>query len=308
MASSPNSTSSRASATATPKTAQHALSVDVEEWFQVWAYASVIDRSAWDSYPSRVEETTRRVFDLLERRDAKATFFVLGWIAERCPALIKEMAARGHEVASHGYDHTKVFEQSPKQFLEDVRKTKGLLEDLTGIAVSGYRAAGFSIDQRTPFAYEGLAKAGYVYSSSSHPISHDHYGDPTAPIGVHKVTDSLVEIPVAVVENRARRATCAGGGWFRAMPYANSRRRWQRLTGEGRRGVFYFHPWEIDPDQPRVKNAPLKSTLRHRLFLGQMEGKLERLFTEFSWGRIDHVFADVIAARREERPCSPVRL
>ena len=166
----------------------HALSVDVEDWFQVWALSRVIHRQDWDQYTLRVEETTRRLLDLFAVQDAKATFFTLGWVAERCPLLIRDIVRAGHEIASHGYDHTKVFDQDASAFRADVAKTKAILEDITGQEVTGFRAAGFSIDQRTPFAYDVLAETGHQYSSSSHPIAHDHYGDPDAPIAPHAPT------------------------------------------------------------------------------------------------------------------------
>ena len=237
-----------------------------------------------------------RILDLFARHDAKATFFTLGWVAERCPQMIKDVVAAGHEVASHGYDHVKVFDQDAPTFKADVLKTKKILEDLSGQPVNGYRAAGFSIDQRTPFAHEVLAETGHRYSSSSHPIAHDHYGDPNAPLVPYRPVSGLTEIPVAVQEIMGRRQSCAGGGWFRAMPYPISRHLWTRLEGQGRQGVFYFHPWEIDPDQPRVDGLSLRSRVRHRLNLNRMEAKLDALLSDFRWGRIDEVFADAVDA------------
>ncbi|WOI52523.1 XrtA system polysaccharide deacetylase [Parvularcula sp. LCG005] len=284
-------------------TPRHAMSVDVEDWFQVWALSSVIERADWENYALRVHDTTSRILDLFDRHDVKATFFVLGWVAERCPETIRALASAGHEIASHGYDHTKVFDQMPDEFRADVIRTKSILEDVTGVPIRGYRAAGFSMDGRTPHAHRILGETGHSYSSSSHPIAHDHYGDPNAPMGPY-AADRITEIPVAVVEMMGRRQTCAGGGWFRAMPYAASQYMWRALERSGRNGVFYFHPWEIDPGQPKVAGLPLKSRLRHRLNLQHMETKLERLVGDFSWGRIDEVFADKIAAPvLQETPC-----
>jgi polysaccharide deacetylase family protein (PEP-CTERM system associated) len=270
-----------------PLTPRFALSVDVEDYFQVWAFSSVIDRASWDDYALRVDGVTRRILDLFDRRGAKATFFTLGWIAERAPALVREIVARGHELASHGYDHTKVFDQLPDEFRADVRKTKKILEDCGGVEVKGFRAAGFSIDGRTPWAHEILGETGHAYSSSSHPIAHDHYGDPDAPRAPFK-TGGVVEAPVATTQIIGRRVSCAGGGWFRAAPYALSsaliRHASRTLSGPT---IFYFHPWEIDVDQPRIDNAPSKSKLRHYLNLGRMEGKLDRLLIDFKWERID---------------------
>jgi polysaccharide deacetylase family protein (PEP-CTERM system associated) len=268
-----------------------ALSVDVEEYFQVWAFSSVVARSSWDGFAPRVVGATRRALDLLDRRGAQATFFTLGWIAERYRDLVREIVARGHELASHGYDHAKVFEQSAAEFRQDCARAKAILEDIAGVAVRGYRAPGFSIDKRTPWAHEILRSAGYRYSSSAHPITHDHYGDPAGERSPYRplAGDAFIEAPVATAEVLGRRVTCAGGGWFRASPYALTDRLLKRAerTLEGP-VIFYFHPWEIDPEQPRLHRAPMKSRLRHYLNLDRMEGKLDRLLASRSWGRIDH--------------------
>jgi polysaccharide deacetylase family protein (PEP-CTERM system associated) len=267
--------------------ARFAMSVDVEDYFQVWAFSGVIDRARWDDYPLRTEENTRRLLDLFDEKGAKATFFVLGWIGERAPGLVKEIAARGHEVASHGYDHKKVFDQTPDEFREDVLKTQKILADASGARVRGFRAAGFSIDARTPWAHEILAETGHEYSSSSHPIAHDHYGDPDAPRSAYR-TGGLVEAPVATAEVFGRRISCAGGGWFRAAPYAMSKLLLDRAaaTIDGP-AIFYLHPWEIDPAQPRIERAPLRSRLRHYVNLAAMEPKLARLLDAYPWSRID---------------------
>lgn len=271
-----------------PTASRFAMTVDVEDYFQVWAFSSVIDRASWDSYPRRVVESTRRALDLLDTHKAQATFFVLGWIAEREPALIREIAARGHEVASHGYDHAKAYGQSRETFRDDVTRTKKILEDIAGTEVVGYRAPGFSIDARTPFAHATLADAGYRYSSSSHPIAHDHYGDPRGLRAAHRPlpASDFVEAPVATAELFGRRIACGGGGWFRASPYALSRALMARARLEGP-FVFYFHPWELDPRQPRVADASLKARARHYLGLASMETKLARLLAEHRWGRLD---------------------
>jgi polysaccharide deacetylase family protein (PEP-CTERM system associated) len=264
-----------------------ALSVDVEDYFQVWAFSGVVSRASWDGFALRVGDNTRRCLDLFDAHGAKATFFTLGWVAERDTALIREIVARGHELASHGYDHTKVNEQTREQFRADVKKTKALLEDLSGNAVNGYRAAGFSISKETPWAHETLAEAGHIYSSSTHPITHDHYGDASAPQSPYKIS-GLIEAPVATVDLFGRRVSAAGGGWFRAAPLGLSK---ALLTKASRTlngpVIFYFHPWEIDPDQPRLTRAPLKSKLRHYLNLSRMESKLSKTLDAFSWGRID---------------------
>lgn len=267
--------------------ARFAMSVDVEDYFQVWAFAGVIGRNDWDDYALRAEANTRRLLDLFDRSGATATFFTLGWIAERAPALMREIAARGHEVASHGYDHKKVFDQSPDEFRADLLKTKRILEDASGTRVRGFRAAGFSIDSRTPWAHEIVGETGHDYSSSSHPIAHDHYGDPTAPRGPHRV-GGVIEAPVATAEIFGKRVSCAGGGWFRAAPYALSKGLLDRASSTiGGPAIFYLHPWEIDPGQSRIAAAPWKSKLRHYVNLGAMEGKLARLLSAYRWTRID---------------------
>lgn len=264
-----------------------AMSVDVEDYFQVWALSSVIRRNEWDGFSLRVGDATRRVLELFDRRKAKATFFMLGWIAERAPSLARDIVSRGHELASHGYDHTKVFDQTPDEFRADLIKTKRILEDAAGVAVRGFRAAGFSIDKRTPWAHETIAETGHLYSSSSHPIAHDHYGDPAAPRAPHRL-GGIIEAPVATAEVFGKRLSVAGGGWFRASPYRLSRRLIERAARTGAApAIFYFHPWEIDAEQPRVDGLPAKSRIRHYLNLDRMEGKLDRLLGDFKWERID---------------------
>lgn len=272
---------------AAPASARFAMSVDVEDYFQVWAFSGVVERARWDDYPLRAEDNTRRLLDLFDAKGAKATFFTLGWVAERAPALMRDIAARGHEVASHGYDHRKVFDQTPDEFRADLLKTKAILEATSGARVRGFRAAGFSIDPRTPWAHEILAETGHDYSSSSHPIAHDHYGDPNAPRDCHEV-NGIIEAPVATAEIFGRRISCAGGGWFRAAPYALSKPLIERASAtiDGP-AIFYLHPWEIDPDQPRIGSAPMKSKLRHYVNLGGMERKLARLLEAFAWTRVD---------------------
>ncbi|MEL7485581.1 MAG: XrtA system polysaccharide deacetylase [Pseudomonadota bacterium] len=266
-----------------------AMSVDVEEYFQVWAFSDVIQRASWDGFALRAEKTTHKILDLFDAANARATFFMLGWLAERLPGLAREIMARGHEIASHGYEHIKVFDQSKEQFFDDVSRAKKILEDATGCEVLGYRAAGFSIDRRTPWAHEVLAAAGYAYSSSTHPIAHDHYGDPTGPQSPYApiAGDPFIEAPVATATVLGRRWSAAGGGWFRAAPYGVSKALLERAARvQASPVIFYFHPWEIDPDQPRIKSATRKAKLRHYLNLSSMEAKLERLLDDFQWGTV----------------------
>ena len=270
----------------------NALTVDVEEYFQVAAFEQTIPRAQWNSSESRVEFSTDRVLDLFGSRGVKATFFVLGWIAERYPALLRRIVADGHEVASHGYDHTRVHQFTPVQFREDVTRTKLILEDLSGVAVRGYRAPSYSIDGRNLWALDILQETGHAYSSSIYPVHHDLYGMPDAPRFPFRLRPgAILEIPVTTVQIGGRNLPCGGGGYFRLLPYGAFRWMLARVNAQDRQpGLFYFHPWEIDPDQPRIANAPLKSRFRHYLNLESMHGRLSRLLTDFRWGRMDEVF------------------
>ena len=270
------------------------LSVDVEDWFQVGAFETTIAKSDWAACELRVERNVDAILALFDRAGVKATFFTLGWVAERVPQAIRAIVDAGHELASHGYDHQRVFTFSPEEFAEDLRKSRGILEDIGGAAVTGYRAPSFSIDARTPWAHEELAAQGYAYSSSVAPIAHDHYGWLEAPRFAFRPVEgeSLVELPVTTAMLGQRRLAAGGGGFFRTLPYAFSK--WaiaQVNREEGRPAIFYFHPWEVDPGQPRVANAPLRSRLRHYTNLTRMEGKLEKLLRDFAWGRVDAVAA-----------------
>jgi polysaccharide deacetylase family protein (PEP-CTERM system associated) len=269
----------------------NALSVDVEDWFQVGAFETVIGRDSWDSLPQRVERNSERVLELFERAGVKGTFFTLGWVADRYPALVRRIANAGHEVASHGWDHRRVSTMTPREFRSDLMRAHVAIGKASGRAPVGYRAPSFSIDKRTPWAHAILAEENYLYSSSVAPVRHDHYGWPEAPRFAHRpiAGAELVELPVSVARI-AGRALPAGGGFFRLLPWSLSRRAIARLNRrEQRPAVFYFHPWEIDPEQPRVAKAPLKSRLRHYSRLKVMEPKLLKLLTAFEWGRTDDV-------------------
>ncbi len=272
----------------------NALSVDVEDWFQVGAFETVIPRGDWDRLPARVERNGEAVLDLFAQAGVKATFFTLGWVAERYPALIRRIAAAGHEVASHGWDHVRVFTFTPEEFRSDLRRARAAIEQASGASPTGYRAPSFSIDARTPWAHRVLAEEGYAYSSSVAPVRHDHYGWPGAPRFAHRpLPDSeLIELPVTTVELAGRRLAAGGGGFFRLLPYAFSSWAVSRVNrAEARPAVFYFHPWEIDPGQPRVAGAPLRSRLRHYSRLSAMRPKLLKLLKDHSWGRTDEVVA-----------------
>lgn len=268
----------------------NALSVDVEDWYMVGAFEGTISRADWPSKEVRVERNTDAVLALFDEANVKATFFTLGSVAAAHPALIRRIVDGGHEVASHGWDHVRVFTMTPDQFRADTMRARHAIEDAAGIAVRGYRAPSFSIDARTPWAHEILAEEGYTYSSSVAPLKHDHYGWPAAsrfafmPVAGR----DLVEFPVSVVD-LAGKTMGAGGGFFRLFPYALSRHAVSRVNAAGRPASFYFHPWDMDPGQPFVAEAPLRSKMRHYTNLSRMAGKLKRLANDFEWGRYDIV-------------------
>jgi len=266
------------------------LSVDVEDWFQVGAFESVIERDDWNSLSDRVERNVREILDLFDEAEVKATFFALGWVAKRHGGLMREIVARGHELASHGWDHGRVFRMDRESFAADISRARKVLEDASGVPILGYRAPSFSIDHRTPWAFMELVEQGYSYSSSVAPVTHDHYGWEDAPRFAFRPLPwaPLVEIPVTTAMFAGKRLAAGGGGFFRVVPYGFTRWAIRQVNArEGRPAVFYFHPWEIDPGQPRVAGAPLKSRLRHYTNLDKMAGKLRQLVGEFAWGRMD---------------------
>ena len=272
----------------------NALSVDVEDWFQVGAFETVIPRESWDGLEQRVERNADAVLSLFDEAGVKGTFFTLGWVAERYPALIARIAEAGHEVASHGWDHKRVFTMEAATFRADLERARIAIENACGRSPIGYRAPSFSIDKRTPWAHRVLAEEGYAYSSSVAPIAHDHYGWPEAPRFAHRPLpgSELIELPVTTVELAGKRLAAGGGGFFRLFPYGFSNWAVSRTNGrEQRPAVFYFHPWEIDPGQPRVAGAPLKSRLRHYSRLSSMRPRLLKLLKAHRWGRTDEVVA-----------------
>jgi polysaccharide deacetylase family protein (PEP-CTERM system associated) len=271
---------------------RNAMTVDVEEYFQVAAFERQVQRGDWERFPARVAGNTSRVLDLFAEHDVRATFFVLGWIAERYPELIQRMVRDGHEVASHGYDHTRATELDREAFRQDVVRTKGILEDATGRPVRGYRAPSYSIGERNLWALDVLHESGHVYSSSIYPIRHDLYGMPGAPrFAFRPRVDSILELPVTTVEVAGRKLPAGGGGYFRLLPYSAYCWALRRVNSRDRQpGIFYFHPWEVDPKQPRMAGASLRSRFRHYVNLDTMESRLRRLVSEFEWGRMDEVF------------------
>ena len=269
----------------------NALTIDVEDYFQVSAFAPYIARSDWDRRECRVERNVDRILLMLDRHQTQATFFTLGWIAERYPQLIRRIADQGHEVASHGYGHQRATDLNEADFLADIERAKHVLEDVCGTEVTGYRAPSFSIGVDNLWAFDCLARAGYLYSSSIYPIQHDHYGMPDAPRFAHRVNDTLMEIPITTMRLLGRNLPASGGGYFRLLPYAVSRWMLRQVhSREGESAIFYFHPWEIDSDQPRIRGIDRKTRFRHYVNIDRMEQRLNCLLQDFQWGRMDHIF------------------
>ena len=278
---------------ARPPEIANALTIDVEDYFQVSALSPHIPRSEWERMPCRVERNIDTVLALLSEAGSKATFFTLGWIAERYPHLVGRILAEGHELASHGYAHHRATDQSRAHFTEDIRTAKSLLEDLSGTEVKGYRAPSFSVGRHNHWAFDCIAEAGYRYSSSVYPIRHDHYGMPEAPRFPYRPHERVLEIPVTTVRVLKTNFPAGGGGYFRLMPYAVSRSLIRRVNEVDRRpAVFYFHPWELDPGQPRVRGTSLKTRFRHYLNLHRTEPRLRSLLRDFTWRRIDRIFLE----------------
>lgn len=269
----------------------NALTIDVEDYFQVSAMAPYIARSAWDGVECRVERNVDRILALLARHDTRATFFTLGWIAQRYPSMVRRIVDQGHELASHGYGHQRASDLTPSAFADDVTSAKQILEDIAGVPVIGYRAPSFSIGAGNLWALDVLLEAGYRYSSSIYPVRHDHYGSPDAPRFAHVVRPGLLEVPPTTLRLFDRNLPSSGGGFFRLLPYPVSRWMLRQVNQkDGESTVFYFHPWEIDPEQPRVPGIDVKTRFRHYLNLSLTEGRLDRLLQDFRWGRMDHVF------------------
>ncbi len=272
---------------------RNAMTCDVEDYFQVSAFAPHIERSSWDGRECRVEANVERILALFERHQVHATFFTLGWIAERYPALVRRIVAGGHELASHGYGHQRASDQSRAEFANDVISSKALLEDLGGQAVAGYRAPSFSIGRANLWALDVLKEAGYRYSSSIYPIAHDHYGMPEAPRFAFYPNgpDGLLEVPITTVRLMQRNLPAGGGGYFRLLPYALSRWMMERVNrADGQSALFYFHPWELDPGQPRPAGLGAKTRFRHYINIARMEERLGLLARDFAWDRMDRIF------------------
>ncbi|MBL7005366.1 MAG: DUF3473 domain-containing protein [Gammaproteobacteria bacterium] len=270
----------------------NAISIDVEDYFQVSAFEHSIDRNDWDSIQHRIVKNTFNTLDLIENHGVKATFFTLGWVAERYPEIVKRIIEGGHELASHGYGHQRVSDLSPTEFEQDVLKAKAILEDIGGAEIRGYRAPSYSIGEKNIWALDVLAQTGHQYSSSIYPVKHDHYGYPEAPRFIFKDKKTgLIEIPITTVKLFNRLLPAGGGGFFRFYPYFLSKWIIDRVNkADGQSSIFYFHPWEIDPSQPKQVNISSKSKFRHYLNLDKTERRLNKLLTDFDWGRMDDVF------------------
>jgi polysaccharide deacetylase family protein (PEP-CTERM system associated) len=282
-----------------PNGPMNALTIDVEDYFHVTAFASDLDRERWSSLECRVENNTLRMLDLFAQHKVRATFFVLGWVAERYPDLVKRLHAGGHEIACHGLTHELVYKQAPATFRKETAYAKSLLEDLSGAAVRGYRAATYSIVRESMWALDILEELGFEYDSSIFPVRHDLYGVPDAPRAPYRVASGkLLEIPLTTVTIAGQRLPCGGGGYFRLLPYGLFRWALRRVNRLDRLSViFYAHPWEIDPGQPRIHGSSLKSRFRHYTNLAATEGRLGRLLQDFHWGRMDEIFGFVPLAQ-----------
>jgi polysaccharide deacetylase family protein (PEP-CTERM system associated) len=270
----------------------NAMTVDVEDYFQVYAFEDVLQGRDWDTFECRIPRNVERILTLFAEHQVRATFFTLGWVAQKYPALVRKIVDQGHELASHGMRHVRVLTQTPAEFREDASQSKALLEDVSGQRVTGYRAASYSICEENIWALDVLADCGYQYSSSVYPVRHDIYGMPSAPrFRFRAAGGRLLEIPVTTVELFGRKFPGGGGGWFRLLPYAVSRWALARVNSHDRESaLFYFHPWEIDPEQPRIESAGWRSRFRHYLNLHRTEGRLQRLLADFRWDRMDKVF------------------
>jgi polysaccharide deacetylase family protein (PEP-CTERM system associated) len=272
---------------------KNAMTIDVEDYFQVSAFAPNIDRASWDSRECRVERNMDVILRILAEGGVKATFFTLGWVAERYPHVVRAIVAGGHELASHGYGHLRASDQSRTEFFDDISSAKKILEDIGGVQVKGYRAPSFSIGHHNLWALEALQEAGYRYSSSIYPIAHDHYGMPDAPRFAFYPfgPDGLLEVPITTVELMNKKLPAGGGGYFRLLPYSLSRWMMRRVNQvDQQSAIFYFHPWEIDPGQPRPEGASAKAKFRHYVNLERMEGRIRQLTRDFEWDRMDNLF------------------
>jgi polysaccharide deacetylase family protein (PEP-CTERM system associated) len=269
----------------------NAMTVDVEDYFHVSAFDSVIDPNEWSNITPRVGDNTHRLIDLFNENNVKATFFTLGWVGKHCPDVVKRIVDEGHELASHGTNHRRNTKMSRDQVFQDIKESKDILEQTGGKAIVGYRAPSFSIDKTNEYVFDILLELGFKYSSSTYPITHDLYGVPDWPRFIHTRPEGIIEIPVPTIENGDKNKGIGGGGFFRLYPYWLSKRRIDKYLKDNNEPYnFYFHPWEIDADQPRIANAPFKSKLRHYVNLHAMERKLVMLMKDYTWGTMKDVY------------------
>ncbi len=272
----------------------NAMTVDVEDYFHVSVFDGLIPRNHWSELPSRVTANTERLLEIFDESGVRATFFVLGWVADRFPKLLRRIAASGHELASHGYAHRIVYDQTPEGFREDIRRSKRVIEDAAGVAVHGYRAPSYSVTPRSLWALDILVQEGYRYDTSIFPIRHDRYGIPLSPRYPYRIpTESggLIEAPASTVRVAGFNLPVAGGGYFRILPYWWTHWGIARInTRERRSAIFYIHPWEIDPDQPRLE-AGLLSRFRHYFNLAQTQVRLGQLLRDFQFGTVEEVLS-----------------
>ena len=270
----------------------HAMTVDVEDYFHVEAFSGAVKPEDWDGLECRIERNVDQILELFAEGGATATFFTLGWIAERYPALVRRIVSCGHELASHGFGHRRADCQDEESFFADVSRARAVLEDCAGIRVNGYRAPSFSIGSANIWAFDVLQRAGYHYSSSVYPVRHDRYGIPDAPsFAFYPLADcAFVEIPVTTVRRFGRRWPCGGGGYFRLLPYSVSVRNMRAAAKSGQPCIFYFHPWEIDPAQPRVMGVPAAARFRHYVNIRRMRTRVQRLLGDFQWNRVDALY------------------
>ena len=275
-------------------TMNNALSIDVEEYFQIHVLSGIIRQDQWNLMPSFVEDNTLRILDLLDKHGIKATFFCLGWIAERHGDLIRRMHEKGHEIACHGFAHQVIYGQDPARFKEDVTRAKQVLEDATGVPVIGYRTPTYSITDKTLWAIKILEDAGFLYDSSIFPIYHDNYGIPDAPRFPHRLQGStLVEFPISTLKIGPVNIPVSGGGYFRLLPYTLTRLGLKEVMSGGRPFVFYIHPWELNPDTPRVPGMPVLSRFRTYIGIRSARARFERLISDFRFAPIRDVLAEL---------------
>lgn len=269
----------------------NAMTVDVEDYFQVSAFEGVVSKNDWDSISLRVGANTHRLLDIFAEHNVKSTFFTLGWVAQRCPDVIKRVVSEGHELASHGLAHQRATTMTRDELFKDIAQSKAILEDISGSQVIGYRAPSFSVNDTNTWVYEVLKEQGFVYSSSTYPIEHDLYGVPEWPRFKYDRPEGIVEIPIPTLRKNNANTGIGGGGYFRLYPYCLSKKRIQRFMNEEPHPYnFYFHPWEIDPDQPRIEGASLLSKFRHYINLSRMETKIVKLLKDYKWQTISRTY------------------